>query len=77
MKSHWEKTTGDRVDYVQIVDDHVVVGSHAGSGHTDSAGRATFAEFLDGRFQDVVSAEHGPEVLQAVIEAVRGRIDSP
>ena len=77
MKNSWENTTGDRVDYVQILADQVVVGSHAGSGHTDNAGRATFAEFLGGRFQDVVSAAHGPEVLEEVIEAVRRRAGSP
>lgn len=77
MKTYWNKTTGDRVDYVQIVEEHVIVGRHRGSGHTDEAGSASFADFLEGRYHDVISAEHGPEVLEAVVDAVRQRIERP
>jgi hypothetical protein len=59
------------VHYAEVSASEVIVGSHAGSGHTDFAGACSHAEFLGGHLQDVVRAEHGEAVLAEMIEAVR------
>jgi hypothetical protein len=71
VKTSWEKRNGSRVDYIQVLKDGVCVGRRYGSGASDNAGIASFSEFLDGKYQDIVIAEHGPDVLQEVIAAVR------
>jgi hypothetical protein len=67
----WEKARGVVVHYAEVSASEVIVGSHAGSGHTDFAGACSHAEFLGGHLQDVVRAEHGEAVLAEMIEAVR------
>ena len=73
MPNHnWEVSHGPRVCYAQVTAREVVVGSHYGSGHTDSAGVCSHAEFLAGRFQDIVRDDLGEACLREMIDAVRG-----
>lgn len=59
--------------YVHVRASEVVVGEHYGSGQTDNAGACSHAEFLAGRFQDIVRSHHGDRVLAEVIAAVKAR----
>lgn len=70
-KHHWESTHGPRVVYAQVTAREVIVGQHSGSGHTDSAGVCSHAEFLAGRFQDIVRADLGEACLQEILAAIR------
>jgi hypothetical protein len=72
VQTNWlviDQPTG-RNSYVNLYPGEVEIGSHYGSGMTDHAGRCTMAEFLKGRFQDVIRNELGEEVLAEVIQAV-------
>ncbi len=66
----WERTTGDEVEYVQVGNGTVTIGSHRGSGHSDSAVSLTFDEFLEDRYQRDVESIHGRAVLDEVLAAV-------
>jgi len=77
MAHSWERTEGRRVHYAQLTAREVIVGSHAGSGHTDDAGSCTHEEFLAGRFHDVVRASLGAEALAELLAAVRAAPDDP
>lgn len=68
----WSKRKDRGEHYVRVETYRVVVGEHSGSGHTDMAGTCSHREFLDGRYQDIVRADHGEQVLQQVIAAIRG-----
>ena len=70
-KTSWEVTRSGRCHYVDVHAKHVIVGSHCGTGQSDNAGRCTHEQFLDGRFQDIVEREHGTDVLDEVIQAVK------
>ena len=59
---------------MRLGSDSVEVGHHYGSGQTDYAGVISFAEFLAGRYQDLVGSGHGEAVLAEVIAAVQARV---
>ncbi len=71
MKTSWEKTSDGITYYVHITEDQVVSGSHAGSGHTDSAGTCSYREFLNGQFHDIIRNDFGPALLEEVISSVK------
>jgi hypothetical protein len=75
--TNWEVTRGRQVCYAQVTAREVIVGSHSGSGHTDSAGACSHAEFLAGRFQDLVRSDLGEATLQEMIAAVRAAPENP
>lgn len=62
--------------YVHVRVHDVVVGGHYGSGHTDNAGSCSHAEFLAGRYQDVVLEDLGQEVLDEVLAELATRPES-
>jgi hypothetical protein len=73
MPNHnWEVSHGPRVCYAQVTAREVIVGQHYGSGHTDSAGVCSHAEFLAGRFQDLVRENLGEACLEEMLATVRG-----
>lgn len=74
---HWETARGAQLFYAQVTAREVIVGSHFGSGHTDSAGACTHAEFLAGRFQEDVRHDLGEACLQAMLAAVLGAPSDP
>jgi hypothetical protein len=76
-KTNWEVQRGPETCYAQVTAREVVVGSHYGSGHTDSAGVCSHAEFLAGRFQDLVRSDLGEAILNEVLAAVGGAPDNP
>ena len=69
----WENVQGVLVRYAEVGEREVVVGSHSGSGHSDFAGACSHEEFLGGRLQDAVRADHGDAVLAEMI-AIVGRL---
>lgn len=75
--TNWEVTRGRQVCYAQVTAREVIVGSHYGSGHTDSAGACSHAEFLAGRFQDLVRSDLGETTLQEMIATVRAAPENP
>ncbi|MBL9103828.1 MAG: hypothetical protein JNL82_22985 [Myxococcales bacterium] len=67
----WSSTGSDGAHYyVEVTGHEVIVGHHYGSGHSDCAGAASHAEFLAGRFHDLVRERHGAGALAEVIAAV-------
>ena len=73
MKTHWEKTKGDHLDYVELHDENVLVGSNEGTIESDSAGICSDADFLAGRFHDLILAAFGEQTLAEIVAAVRLR----
>ena len=73
MKTHWEKSKGDHQDYVELHDTGVLVGSNEGTMASDAAGICSYADFLDGRFQDLILRAFGERVLAEIVEAVKLR----
>lgn len=77
MNSYWEKKEAGETLYIQIETFHLIFGSHAGSGHTDNAGRCSHADFLAGMFQKEIGHKFGIAVLDEVKAAVRAAADDP
>nr|MDO8114590.1 hypothetical protein [Candidatus Sigynarchaeota archaeon] len=75
MKTSWEVQTCDRVDYLDITHNEVVIGGHYGSPFTDIAGSCSHEEFLAGKFQDLVLERFGNQVLQEAIKVVQNAGD--
>src|SRR5688572_14694824 len=71
MRTAWERQHDGATHYIQVTRTEVVVGHHYGSGHSDAAGVATHAEFLAGRYQDIVRDVHGEAALSEVLASVR------
>ena len=69
--SSWETDGNDRTYVCSVGPTHVSVGDTSGNRFTDAFTSCTHAEFLAGRYQDVVRSHHGEAVLQEVLEAVR------
>jgi len=74
---NWEKQIDQTTHYIHIDHIGVVFGSTLGSGHTDNAGTASYAEFLAGRFQDDIRRIFGENVLKDVIASVRSVENDP
>ena len=68
--TYWERTRGGVTHYVSIEAQHIVVGDHRGSGHTDNAGTCTHAEFVAGRWHDDIRRDMGPRVLAEILAAL-------
>jgi len=77
MKTSWETHAYGTTHYIQIDAQELVVGSHAGSGHTDNAGAVLHAEFLQGQYHDLIRTQFGPDVLTEVIEAIHAAATHP
>ena len=45
----------------------MIVGHHYGTGMSDIAGAASYQEFLNGRFQDLILGSFGQGILDEVI----------
>ncbi|MFX1451300.1 MAG: hypothetical protein ACFFCM_10685 [Promethearchaeota archaeon] len=70
MKTSWEKKDGRRTEYVYVNYKEVIVGSHYGTGMSDNAGAASYQEFLNGRFQNLILESFGQAVLDEIINVV-------
>lgn len=77
MKMMWEKQQDGTTLYIQLTAQEVVVGSHAGSGHTDNAGATLHGDFLQGQYHDLIRRDFGLDVLAEVIEAVHAAATHP
>ena len=75
MITYWEKTSCNRIYYIQITEGNVIVGYHYGSGHTDNACICTHSEFLDGMFHDFIRENFGDDVLNDVLAFLNGHPD--
>jgi hypothetical protein len=73
----WERTHDQQVCYAQVTAFSVLVGSHYGSGHTDYAGVCSHAEFLAGRFHDIVRHDLGEAALREMFVAVHTAPENP
>lgn len=75
-RTFWEKRRGSGKVYVQIMDDCVIHGRDTGNRHHDSAGQVSHAEFLAGRFHDLIRGDFGAAALAEMIAAVE-RLSRP
>ncbi len=73
MKTHWEKTKGSHLDYVELHAEGVLVGSNDGTIESDSAGICSDADFLVGRFHDLIINAFGEQILADIVAAVQLR----
>ena len=73
----YEATTGGLRHYLMVLPAEIVIGSTAGSGHTDNAATCTHAAFLAGRFNDDVERTFGRDVLAAVRAACVDATNDP
>lgn len=73
MKTHWNKTIGDHLDYVELHDGSVLVGANEGTIASDSAGMCSDSDFLAGRFHDLILSAFGEQVLAEIVAAVQLR----
>lgn len=65
----WEIDTGKRVAIVDVNDSEVMVGSNCGPDGGMVGSVVTHAEFIEGRYQDVVKKVFGAEVLSEMLAA--------
>lgn len=77
MKTAWEKQQDGVTYYIQLTSQEIIIGSHAGSGHTDNAGAVLYGDFLQGQYHDLIRRDFGPDVLTEVIEAVHAAATHP
>jgi ankyrin repeat protein len=77
MQRNWEKTSGSRVDYLQITPYEVVIGSHWGTAASDNATARSHQEFLAGDLQSVARQTFGDEILAEVIRQLGGEVAAP
>ncbi len=71
LKTSWEKKDGRLTEYVYVTYKEVVVGHNYGTGMSDMAGAASYKEFLNGRFQDLILETFGQKILDEVINVVK------
>jgi hypothetical protein len=74
MPKQWEIVDGRHVQYLQLTATGVILGSHWGSPATDNAGACSHADFLAGRFQEMVRRTFGEQVLAEVLQQLGGDI---
>ncbi len=65
----WEIDTGKRVAIVDVNETQVMVGSNCGPDGGMVGSVVSHAEFIDGRYQDVVKKVFGDAVLQEMLAA--------
>ncbi len=71
LQTSWERKDGRITHYIHLNYLQVVVGSHAGSGHTDNASACGYDAFVDGRFHSHILTYFDEGVLTAVLAAVQ------
>ena len=67
--ARWEVDTGKRVAIVDVNDSEVMVGSNCGPDGGMVGSVVSHAEFIEGRYQDVVKKVFGADVLQEMLAA--------
>jgi hypothetical protein len=65
----WEIDTGKRVAIVDVNETQVMVGSNCGPDGGMVGSVVSHAEFIEGRYQDVVKKVFGEDVLQEMLVA--------
>ena len=73
----YEATTGGLRHYLVVRPAEIVIGSSAGSGHSDNAVTCTHAAFLTGAYNADVERTFGRDVLAAVRAACVDATDDP
>ncbi len=71
LRTSWERQDDRITHYIRITHWQVIVGSHAGSGHTDNASACGYDEFVNGRFHSHILTYFDEGVLTAVLAAVQ------
>lgn len=67
--ARWEVDTGKRVAIVDVNDSEVMVGSNCGPDGGMVGSVVSHAEFIEGRYQDVVKKVFGADILQEMLAA--------
>jgi hypothetical protein len=73
MKNYWEKKTKGVLYYAQLIPYGVNVGDFREEDQQDNASACTDQQFLEGKFQDIILRNLGPETLAEIIAAVKER----
>lgn len=68
--SEWKRRRGGRTHYVQILPGAVVIGEDTGDRHNDSAVQCSAADFVAGRYNDVVRRNLGAAALAEILAAL-------
>jgi len=77
LKTCWKQKQGKITHYVQITNNKVVVGVHAGSGHSDNAAACSHYQFLKGYFHSHVLNHFNQIILDSVIKTVQKSLGYP
>jgi hypothetical protein len=70
MKTHWELESNGRTSVLDVNESEVCVGSTCGPAGSMVGNVVSHAEFLDGRYHEVVLKIFGQETLNEMIAAV-------
>lgn len=68
--SSWEAKDGNTTHYMQLQGDSVLIGSHAGSGHTDNAGVVDAASIQSGSWDAHIKRHFGEAALAQIKTAL-------
>jgi hypothetical protein len=77
--ARWEVDAGKRVAIVDVNDSEVMVGSNCGPDGGMVGSVVSHAEFIEGRYQDVVKKVFGADILQEMLDvcAAGGKTEAP
>ncbi len=70
MKTHWELSQNGRTSVLDVNESEVCVGSTCGPAGSMVGNVVSHAEFLEGRYHEVVLKVFGQETLDEMIAAV-------
>lgn len=67
----WKKKSGDVEDSIDITDSQIFIGHEEGFGHGSSGAACSWAEFSNGRLNQLVEKTFGKDVLNEVLAFVK------
>lgn len=73
-KTTWREQTGHRVDFVQVFEEYIVLGTHRSGKHTTDRTRCSHADFLEGDLKERIRQIFGTEALEHMEEVVRKKV---
>ncbi len=73
MQDRWEIVIDGWTHYVSFQGREIVIGEHAGCGHTDNASAISLGEFLVGRHHRLIADAFGEKVLQKILDVARAK----
>ena len=77
MRTYWSNSKGYMNYHIDLKMSPGKVTVYEDSGHwrSEVGGSVTHAEFLSGKYHDLILERFDPEVLQQVIHAVKGLVE--